>query len=106
MANPKETWPVIRFIVAGTGLGPKLAREMLAGIEEAHYSQLFLGARKWDQETNARASELLTEIVSSHSLETLVSATRRAQYPSTHRAHQQEPLRQEPDRLRKRRRAS
>jgi hypothetical protein len=80
--DAKDTWPVVKFLVAATGLKTRDARKMLGEMPSDRFSQLFIQARAWDRNSSAQASTALHELLGSQQLSTLVDATRHAQLPS------------------------
>lgn len=77
--DPKDTWPVVKFLVAATGLKRRDARKMLEEIPKACHGDLFLRARRWDRDVASKASEELTVVLGDKAnLPTLIEATRRA----------------------------
>lgn len=81
--DAKDTWPVVKFLIAATGFKRRDARQLLEEIPEASYSRLFVMARAWDRDQAAKASEHLTQLVGTDNLPTLLKATKLAQQPST-----------------------
>jgi hypothetical protein len=81
--NAKETWPVVKFIIAATGFKRQDARKMLEEIPDDRYSRLFLMARAWDREQSQAASKALEELLGNDSLKILHDATKQARKPST-----------------------
>lgn len=81
--DPKDTWPVVKFLIAATGFKRRDARKMLEEIPPACHGDLFLRARRWERDTSARASEDLSVVLGGGSnLATLAEATRRAMVAS------------------------
>ncbi len=78
----KDTWAVVKFIIAGTGFKRKDARKILAEIPEENYSQLFLKAYSWDRKMAHEASAALAEVVGTDTMKTLQQATILAQTPA------------------------
>lgn len=77
--DPKDTWPVVKFLIAATGFKRRDARKMLEEIPKSCHGDLFLRARRWDRDVAAKAGEELSQILGGHSnLATLAEATRRA----------------------------
>ena len=81
--DAKDTWPVVKFLIAATGFKRKDARKLLEEIPEGNYSRLFVMARAWDRDQSAKASESLQQLVGDENLPTLLHATKLAQQPST-----------------------
>jgi hypothetical protein len=81
--DAKDTWPVVKFLIAATGFKRRDARKLLEEIPEEKYSRLFIMARAWDRDQAAKASEQLQSLVGETSLPTLLAATRHARNPST-----------------------
>ena len=79
--DAKDTWPVVKFLIAGTGLKRRDVRQMLEEIPEEKYSKLFVRARNWDRDQAARASAMLSEIIGEENLPTLLAATQMARTP-------------------------
>lgn len=80
--DTKDTWPVVKFIIAATGFKRRDARKLLGEISTDHYSRLYLEARKWDQEALQKASASLSGLLGDDTLRTLRDATKLAQVPS------------------------
>lgn len=80
--DQKDTWAVVKFIIAGTGFKRRDARKILAEIPEDKFSKLFLKAYSWDREMAHKASAALAEVVGEDTMETLKSATIMAQSPA------------------------
>lgn len=77
--DPKDTWPVVKFLIAATGFKRRDARKMLEEIPPECHGDLFLRARRWDRDVAAKAGEELSIVLGSHSnIATLSEATRRA----------------------------
>jgi hypothetical protein len=43
--DAKDTWPVVKFLIAATGFKRRDARKLLEEIPEENYSRLFVMAR-------------------------------------------------------------
>lgn len=85
--DPKDTWPVVKFLIAATGFKRRDARKMLEEIPPHCHGDLFLRARRWERDTAAKASEDLSTVLGGEAnLATLAEATRRAMVAS----HKQE----------------
>lgn len=80
--DAKDTWPVVKFLIAATGFKRRDARKMLEEIPEEHYSRLFVVARAWDRDQAAKASDQLSTLLGDSQVPTLMDATRLAQSPS------------------------
>lgn len=76
--DPKDTWPVVKFIVAATGFKRRDSRKLLEELPKERYAELFLRARRWEQETASRAAAEWAEVAGGTKLPTLVEASRRA----------------------------
>ncbi len=76
--DAKDTWPVVKFLIAATGLKRRDARRMLTEVSRERWSQLFIQARAWDRDQAAIASKALAGLLGDEQLATLVEATRRA----------------------------
>jgi hypothetical protein len=80
--DAKERWPVVKFLVAATGLNRRDARAMIDEIPEEKWSKLWIEAQVWNRDTDRRASETLSTVLGDERLNTLVKATRLAQQPA------------------------
>jgi hypothetical protein len=80
--DPKDTWPVVKFLIAATGFKRRDARSLLGEIPRECHADLFLRARRWDRDSSARAGEELTAILGGRNLATLAEATKRAMMAS------------------------
>lgn len=80
--NAKDTWPVVKFIVAATGFNRQDARTLLEQLPKECHSQLYLRARAWDRDSSAKATEGLEAIVGTTKLGMLAEATQGAITPS------------------------
>lgn len=81
--DAKDTWPVVKFIMAATELKAQDARQFLEEIPSEKYAMLYLLCRKWDREANQRALEIMTQELG-HEIqsETLRIAVERSKTPS------------------------
>lgn len=80
--DAKDTWPVVKFIIAATGFKRRDARKLLEEIPTEHYSRLFLEARAWDRETSNKAGAVLAQMLGGDDLKTLRDATMKARIPA------------------------
>jgi hypothetical protein len=81
--DPKDTWPVVKFIVAAVGLKRDDARQYLDEIPAEKYPQLYLACRKWERDTEKMAADLFTEIIGSDvRSQVLTTAVERSRMPS------------------------
>lgn len=85
--DAKDTWPVVKFIIAATGLKRREARQAIEKIPQAKYSDLYLCARAWDRDAGMKATEQLREILGGDNLNVLAEATRRAMIASHMQEH-------------------
>jgi hypothetical protein len=74
--DAKDTWPVVKFLIAATGFKRRDARKLLEEIPEENYSRLFVMARAWDRDQAAKASEQLQSLVGDTSFASGSSAQR------------------------------
>lgn len=84
MSNPKATWPVVKFVLTAMGEGwtKKEARQLLDEIDPAHYTELMLRARRWNQEMSTRALDDLTTVIGKEHFNTITEMVQRAKIPS------------------------
>lgn len=80
--DAKDTWPVVKFLIAATGFKRRDARKLLEEIPEESYSQLFVRARAWDRDQAAKASDMFSSIVGEANIPTLLDAARMARTPA------------------------
>lgn len=82
--DPKDTWPVVKFIIAATGLKREDARQYLDEIPKEKYPQLYLTCRKWERDTDQQASALFSELVGDGAIvsSVLTTAVERSRVPS------------------------
>lgn len=76
--DAKDTWPVVKFIIAATGLRRREARQAIEKIPVERYSDLYLCARAWDRDAGMKATEQLRQILGGENLAVLAEATRRS----------------------------
>lgn len=84
MANPKATWPVVRFVLTAMGEGwtKKDARGLLDEIPPERYTELLLRARHWNQEMESKALAELTTVIGKDSLSTIVDIVQSSKTPA------------------------
>ena len=80
--DAKATWPVVKFIIAGTRLKKQDARALLDQIPVERYADLYLRATTWDRDCAAKAGRGLSEILMGLNLGVLTEAARQARFPS------------------------
>lgn len=80
--DAKDVWPVVRFIVAATGLKREDARKYIDEIPQEKYGSLYLASRQWERDADQKALELLTGLVGSSPNTVLQGAVERARMPS------------------------
>jgi hypothetical protein len=79
--DAKERWPLVKFLVAATGLSRQDARTMIDEMDEAKMSKVWLDAQLWDHDSDKRAVEMLSVILGADGLATLIRATKAARHP-------------------------
>jgi hypothetical protein len=83
MADPKSTWPIIEFLIAGTGLKNRDARIVLNQIPPDRYTKLFMEAAAWKRDTCGQASKTLRELIGEYQVPSLSAVvTEGAQEPT------------------------
>jgi len=80
--DAKDVWPVVRFIVAATGLKREDARRYIDEIPQEKYGSLYLASRQWERDVDQKALEMLTGIVGMSTNTVLQTAVERARIPS------------------------
>jgi hypothetical protein len=81
--EPKHLYPVVEFIVAATGLGPKAARKLLGDVPEDRYGQIFMATNMWKAETRSKAAQEFQRVLGDVPLNMLIEATTDAAKTST-----------------------
>jgi hypothetical protein len=74
--------PIVKYVVAATGLRQREAWELLQQVSEDHYTRILLAARRWDRTVpqgaerpvEQEATNQLTEIVGTQRLARLMAA--------------------------------
>lgn len=76
--EPKHLWPIVEFIVAATGLGPKDARRVLETVPEDRYTAIFIETNVWKTEAKNRAAVAFQKILGDQHIDVLTEGTQRA----------------------------